>query len=645
MQRSLVDALHRASPDVDVYNLYGPSEDTTYSTWSLIAKGERSQPTIGRPIAGTQAYLLDARGTPVLRGAVGEIYLGGAGVTRGYHQRPGLTAERFVPDPFSSVPGARMYRTGDLGRHTVNGEIAFLGRTDHQVKVRGHRIELGEIDVALAGHPDVSEAVVIADHDDGGHARIVAYIASHTANAPTVESIREHLHSRLPSYMVPALFVALAELPKTPNGKIDRSALPSPTTARPTLEAAFVAPQPGIETELSELWQQLLRIDRVGRHDNFFALGGHSLLAIQLVSRLRDRLKREVPVRAVFEQSTLASLADHIETHSSDAASALLARTTDGPSPLTRAQQTLWFLYQLEPDSSVYNLPWALKIRGPLDKDALRWSLEELLRRHEALRTRYVEIDRVPHQLVDAPALSLEWRDFEAIPQQQRSDKVADAVREAANRPFDLASGPVFRCVVFCATKDEHILLLSLHHIAADGGSLRILGRALEEGYHRYRAGDLTERTRALSCVDYAHWERGLDEDRLDEDRAYWLERLSDAPAFVDLPGDFARPAIKRFKGAHSRLSLDIETTKAIERVARNAGTTPYVVLLAAFKALLHRWSGQTDMVVGSPMTRRDRTELEDVVGFFVNTLVMRTEVSGPTSLAEIVARVRDTVR
>ncbi|HEU0079530.1 MAG TPA: amino acid adenylation domain-containing protein, partial [Longimicrobiaceae bacterium] len=646
LKRALADELY-ALPHVEaVYNLYGPSEDTTYSTWARVPRADGREPAIGRAVAGTRAYVLDGRMEPAPVGVPGALYLGGAGLARGYLGRPDATAGAFVPDPFGRAGGGRLYRTGDRARWLASGELEFLGRLDHQVKVRGFRIEPGEVESALLAHPAVRECVVVAREDSAsgvpGGARLVADVGvGEAADVPDAAELRRHLRGSLPEHMVPALFVVLAELPKTPNGKVDRSLLPAPEAGGTAAER--VAPRGATEEAVAAVWGELLRASAVGARDSFFELGGHSLLATQVVARLRDRLGVELPLRAVFEAPTVAELAARVDALRGGAGEGADARipVARGPRrfPLSFSQERLWFLHRMDPASPVYNIPVVLRLSGRLDAGALERALAAVVRRHEVRRTAFAEADGVAVQVVrPASVVRLPVADLSA-PGLERAEAEAArlAAREAA-RPFDLAAGPVFRASLLRLAADEHVLLVTLHHVAGDAWSVGIL---LDELAAAYRGAPLAELP--VQFGDFAAWQRGrLSGDALGEQLAWWRGHLAGAPAALDLPTDRPRPREQSGRGASHAFSVPAELAGAVHALARREGATPFMVLLAAWQALLARWSGQDDVVVGSPIAGRTRAETEGLIGFFVNTLVLRAKLDANATFRELLAQVRE---
>ncbi len=624
-------------------NQYGPAETHVISAGEV--EGPPADwptlPSIGRPIRNAPLYLLDDSLQPVPIGSPGEIHAGGVAPARGYSGRADLTAERFVPDPFSSVPGRRLYRTGDVARFRSDGTLEFLGRRDRQVKIRGHRVEPGEIEAELARHPAVQESVV-RDHEHDGGRRLVAYVVARPGNAPTADALRTHLARSLPSALVPAAIVFLEALPLSPHGKVNRDALPEPdwlATSDPTTGPRF--PE---EEIVVAAFAESLGVESIGIHDDFFALGGHSLLATRVLSRVRRALDVDVPLRRLFDAPTPAGLAA--------AALEFRERTTMLPpvrpaSPAERripspAQQRLWFLHRMNPDDASYNVPAAVRLSGPLNPAALESALAGVLHRHEALRTRFPEGPDGPEAVV---ATDVQVR---LVPESAPVGEDADAfvprtLREEAARPFDLAAGPVLRARLLRVADDEHVLSLVLHHIATDGASLRILWRELAEGYAAAVAGDAPSRfPLPVQYADYAAWQRRvLEGGELDRQLAFWRETLADAPPALELPTDRPRPAQTTARGATMEVRLSADVLESVSRLAREEGVTRHMVLLTAYAWTLLRTAGQDEVVIGTPVANRRVPEAEELIGFFVNTLPVRVRGDGNPSFRELLDRVR----
>ncbi|MBP2239426.1 amino acid adenylation domain-containing protein, partial [Sinorhizobium kostiense] len=657
LSSSTVELWRQIQPAARMVNEYGPTEAVVGCAFHDIPAdlSASTNVPIGRPIANTRLYLLDDHGQPVPFGAVGELYIGGAGVARGYLNRPELTAERFLADPFSGEADARMYRTGDLARYLPDGNLEFLGRNDEQVKIRGFRIEPGEISARLCEHELVGEAVVVAREDAAGDKRLVAYVVAKTADgsdkadgAELAAALRAHLGGLLPDYMVPAAFVRLDALPLTPNGKLDRKALPAPADEA-YARRAFEAPRGEIETLLAGIWEELLGIERVGRHDNFFELGGHSLLAVRLLARLTQALAVELPLATLFAKPTLADLAlsvgEVLNGSGAQAAPAIMPVGRDGALPLSYSQQRLWFLSQLDEDSTNYNIPLGWRLRGRLDHAAWRRSLDQLFARHEALRSVFVAPEGRPRvELLPADAgLPVTEHDLQGLPD---ADAVlADLYHDEARTPFDLARGPLIRGRLIRLADDDHVFLLTQHHIVSDGWSMGVLVRELSSLYRAFAAGradPLPPLT--IQYPDYAAWQRQwLSGERLQAQAQYWRDSLSGAPARLALPTDRLRPERQSFAGASVPVVIDQDLTRGLKRLSRQHGTTLFMTVLAAWAAVLARLSGQDDLVIGVPSANRGRREVEELIGFFVNTLAVRIDLSGEPSVSELLERTRRT--
>jgi len=628
-----------------VGNLYGPTEDTTYSTYAVVERGAETVP-VGRPVANTRAYVLDASLHPVPGGVPGELYLAGDGLARGYTARPDLTAERFLPDPFGA-PGARMYRVMDRVRLRATGELEYLGRTDHQVKVRGFRVETGEVETVLRRHPAVRDAVVIAREDVPGERRLVAYVVPRDGRETVAAELRAHVGTHLPEYMVPSAVVAMETFPLTPNGKTDRRALPAPEWTGDG--AAYVAPRTPTEEILAGIWAEVLGVERVGARDGFFDLGGHSLLAARVVSRVREALGVEPPLRAVFEEPTVAGLAAAVDALLGDGAASqappIVPVPRDRPLPLSFAQRRLWFVHRLDPESAAYNMPFALRVRGALHLPALEGALAEVARRHETLRTVFAVVDGEPAQVVREPApFPVGLADLRALPAEAREAEARRLAGREALRPFDLAAGPLLRVHAVRLEEAEWALLFTLHHVVGDGWSLGVFVRELSETY----AARLEGRPAVLpplpvQYADYAAWQRAwLSGDGLDRRVAWWRERLAGAPPVLELPADRPRSAAPGHRGGVRGFSLSRDASDALRTLARREGATPFMALLAGWQLLLARYAGQEDVSVGSPVAGRSRVETEGLIGLFVGMVVLRGDLSGDPSFAALLRRTRE---
>ncbi|RKH68395.1 amino acid adenylation domain-containing protein, partial [Corallococcus llansteffanensis] len=644
----LAERCLRLLPGARLHNLYGPTEAAVDVTGYECVRGEsrRSVP-IGRPVANTRIRLLDAHLRPVPVGVPGELFIGGVQVGRGYLGRAELTAERFIPDGFSDTPGARLYRTGDVARWLPDGVIEYLGRADFQVKVRGLRIELGEIEATLEQHPAVQQAVVVAREDAAGDKRLVAYVACRGgAEAVDVRALRSRLHEKLPEYMVPSAFVLLDVLPLTPSGKVDRKALPAPEAQAST--AGYVIPSTPTEEKLAALWAQVLHVPRVGATDHFFELGGHSLLATQLVSRVRAAFGVELALRTIFEAPTLEGLARHLDAASTVEPAPALPPLVPVPRldapPLSFAQQRLWLIDQLEPGTATYNMPVALRLSGALDVESLRRGLEALVHRHEALRTTFRDAPEGPVQVIAPPSvLTLDLTDLRALPPEERQAESRRRATAEALRPFALTTGPLLRAALLVLEEQEHVLLLTVHHIVSDGWSLGVLVREVAELYQAFASGRPSSLAPLpLQYADYAAWQRqGSQGDALEAQLSYWRQRL-DPHAVLELPSDRPRQAMPDGRGARYELLLPLPLVQRLKLMSLREGRTLFSVLLAAFNVLLQRYSGQDDLAVGTPIAGRSRSELEGLIGLFVNTLVLRSDLSGDPSFRQLLGQVHD---
>src|SRR5688572_18734500 len=632
----------------ELINLYGPTEatiDTTY--WQCeVAAGRRSIP-IGVPVSNTQAYVLDEWQRVVPIGVGGELYLGGESLARGYWQRAELTAERFVPHLYSASAGARLYRTGDMVRWNEAGELEYFGRNDQQVKIRGHRIETGEIETALLERAEVGRAVVLVREEAGRGKQLAAFVMSSNGVEPSGKELRGYLQERMPEYMVPTSIAVVSELPLMPNGKVDRQALLSLSNAVP--ESEYEGARNEVEELLAQVWQEVLGIERVGIHDNFFELGGHSLLATQLISRIQIVFQIELPIRTLFDYPVIADLAHEIEATLKGGATLeslpLSPLPRDRELPLSFAQERLWFLDQLEPNNPFYNIFAAVRITGKLNERALERSLCEIVNRHESLRTTFTFTDERPRQQINPPRdASLPIVDLRGEPKEAQSAKVLKLATEEARRPFDLAQGPLLRNGLLRLAEEESVLLLTMHHVVSDGWSMDILIREITALYDAFSKGQPSPLSALpIQYADFAVWQRSwLQGEVLFRQMAYWKDQLAGLPPSLDLPTDHPRPALQTFRGAIVSSMLPRALAEKIKALCQREGVTVYMLLLAAFQVLLFRYTGQSDIAVGSPIANRNRKDTEGLIGFFINTLVMRTDLSGDPSFQEVLKRVRE---
>ncbi|WNG57626.1 amino acid adenylation domain-containing protein [Archangium gephyra] len=641
----------RVGNTVPLLNTYGLTEVTAVATAVELTTSAPEEAgrevAIGGPLKNVRVYVLDGEMEPVPEGVVGELYVGGEGLARGYLGKPELTGERFVPSPFGN--GERLYRTGDRARWRKDGRLEYLGRGDEQVKVRGHRIELGEVEAGLLGHPGVREALVVVREDVPGDKRLVAYVVARPGQALESAEVRASLARKMPAYLVPQAVVVLAQLPLLPNGKVDRKALPAPEQAGSTRPEEYVAPRTETERKLAGLWAEVLRREKVGLHDNFFEAGGHSLLAMQLVARVRDAFRVELPLRNVFEAPTVQVMAERLSRMVATAGSAkapLLKRgLRERALPLSFAQQRLWFLEQLAPGNTSYNLWVPVRVTGMLDVRALERSFEELVRRHEALRTTFRQEGATAVQVISPEVRStLEWVDLQAVPEAERQAAARREAEEAALRPFDLGRCPLLRATLMKLGEQEHVLVLVMHHIVSDGWSLDVLVRevaALYEAFSQGKPSPLAELP--VQYADYAVWQQEwLRGEVLKSQLGYWRKQLEGAPPALELPTDKPRPAVQTSRGESRHVKWPKELWREVEGFGRSEGATPFMVLLAAFQTVLSRYSGQDDVSVGSPIAGRTHAQTEGLIGFFVNTLVLRTKLSREQSFRELLKQVRE---
>ncbi len=646
-------------------NNYGPTESTVVATSGTIPPQTDPErlPSIGRPIEHIQVYLLDAQLQPVAIGDPGELYIGGANLARGYVNRPDLTAERFIPNPFSAggslgtCAGSRLYRTGDLARFRSDGAIEFLGRIDQQVKIRGFRIELGEIEAVIGQHPAVQTAVVMAREDLPGHKHLVAYIVAKepatkqperptSLSAPSGQAIRHFIQDHVPEYMIPTAFVFLDALPLTPNGKIDRKALPVPRRERPDLDAAFVAARTPVEATLTAVWEDVLQIAGIGIHDNFFDLGGQSLLATRIMARLGQIMHVAVAPSLLFEQPTIAGLARSVFQHAphADAHLPIVPTSRATTVPASFAQQRMWFMDRLVPGRPLYNIAVVLHLTGMLDVAALEQAINEIVRRHEALRTTF---DEVHGQLVQT---IVAWQPFEllvddlrAVAEAERPALIRQQMQAQARHVFDLRHGPLLRTMLIRTAEDRYQLLLTVHHIAFDGWSTGVFLEELGTLYQAFAQGtSATLPSLSIQYADFAHWQQQtVQRPELENSLAYWTARFAAAPQVLQLPTDRPRPSVQTYRGARLARPLSKALIDALEQVSRREQSSLFMTLFAAFQTLLFRYTDQDDIVVGVPIANRNRPELENLIGFFVNTLPLRVDLSGNPTFAQLISRVR----
>ena len=642
-----------ALPQARLLNLYGSSEvaaDASYyqGKQGEERRGQASMP-IGKAITNLRLYLLDESGQVVPAGVVAELHIGGAGLARGYMRDAVQTAAKFVPDELSGEKGARLYQSGDMGRQDGEGVIEYVGRKDRQVKVRGIRIELEEIETALRSHEDISETAVVARDNAEGDLRIVAYIVPEREQAPGIRELRSYLLKKLPEYMVPSAFVSIQHMPKTASGKLDRRALPAYEKSGLRLEEGYIAPRTQMEEIIAGIWCEVLGVEQVGVYENFFDIGGHSLLATQIMSRATSSFQVALPLRILFESPTVAALAERIDDERGAETKLDLpplrpvSRST--ALPLSFAQQRLWFLDQLEPGNPAYNMFGAIRLSGHLKPAALEQALGEILRRHEVLRTAFHSLHGRPLQVISpAQIFTLLWAEISEFPEAEQEAEVRKLASQEAQRPFDLTSAPLFRAQLIHLNESEHVLLLTMHHIVSDGWSMGVLiGElaALYEAFASARPSPLPEL--AIQYADFAQWQKQwLQGEVLETQMRYWKEQLAGRAAALELPTDAPRPPIQTFRGARERYLIPASDAQALKAVSRKEGVTLFMLLLAAFDALLYRYTGQEDICVGTPIANRRWVETEGLIGFFANTLVMRGNLSGDPTFSDLLKQIRE---
>ncbi|GAX45370.1 non-ribosomal peptide synthase [Tolypothrix sp. NIES-4075] len=638
------------APDTLLVNEYGPTETVVGCCIYQVPTKEHHSGSIpiGQPIINTQLYVLDQHLEPVPIGVPGELHIGGVGVARGYLNRPDLNTAKFIPNPFTDEPGERLYKTGDLARYRSDGILEYLGRIDDQVKIRGFRIEVREVEAVLGEHPHVREVVVVLHEDVFSNKRLVAYLVAKEQSEPCITEIRRFLKQKLPEYMVPSAFMLLEALPLTPNGKVNRQALSAPESELGQDEG-LIPPRTPTEEIIANIFASILGLQQVGIYNNFFELGGHSLLATKVISRLREAFQVEIPLRTLFEAPTVAEF---------DQALCALRQTASGlvvpfikpfprnnePLPLSWAQERLWFLDQLEGLNSTYNIPAALEITGQFNLVALEIALSELVRRHEVLRTTFVTVNGTAMQAIAPPtAVTIPLIDLRSLPTVEQTTQLKRLVMEEAERPFDLATGPLLRVTILQLGQNSYVLLVTMHHIISDGWSIGIFIQELSTLYQTFLSQtSSTLPELPIQYADFAQWQRQwLSGEVLDSQLNYWKQQLAGVPALLELPTDRNRPPVQTGRGSTETFELSAELTQQIKHLSQLSGSTLFMTLLAAFALLLSRYSHQEDIVVGSPIANRNRQEIEPLIGFFVNTLVLRTNLEGNPSFGELLQRVR----
>jgi len=634
------------------FNGYGPTETTIGAAWHLVKKpieGTITAP-IGKPVNNIKIYILDSNLQPVPLGIPGEIYIGGISLARGYLNRPDLTADKFLPDPHTAIEGARLYKTGDLGRFLEDGNIEFIGRVDFQVKLRGFRIEIGEIEATLKNLSSVQDAVVLVKENIEGDKRLIAYIVNSDSNTVSASEIREVLKEQLPEFMIPAGIVVMESFPLTPSGKVNRRALPEPDEDNLELTDIFVAPRSAEEEILTGIFSDILRIQKVGINSSFFDLGGHSLMATQVISRIRDTFDIEIPLRILFEAPTIALLVQQIEIFRQKDEGIpvppfeVISREEE--LPLSFAQQRLWFLDQLEPGSASYNIPVAMKINGNLNIAAFEESIGEVISRHETLRTTFSSTGGKPVQIISEKSdFRLRIIDLRPLSVNDRENEAKKLAIKDAQEPFDLVTGPLFRASLILLTDNECMILMNMHHIISDGWSGGIIINEVANFYKSIINDETSPLTDLeYQYVDFAAWQRSwLQGEALENQITFWKNQLAGSPPLLELPTDRPRPAVQTFNGSDVKRHFSKEISDALVELSQKEGVTHFMVLIAAFQVLLHRYSNQDEILVGSPIANRTRSEIEHLIGFFVNTLVFKANLEENLSFIELLRQVRET--
>ncbi|MFP5265686.1 MAG: amino acid adenylation domain-containing protein [Blastocatellia bacterium] len=646
-ERCTADVAERWASGRRFINAYGPSEITVCATFAECTARD-SRPLIGKPISNMKVYVLDQQLRLSPPGTIGGIYVGGPGLARGYLGRPDLTAEQFIPDPFSAQPGARMYETGDLARIVSDGALEFVGRYDQQIKLHGYRIELGEIESVLSQHVAVRDCVAVMREDEPGENYLAAYVILHDQSAGA-DDLQEWLREKLPRYMVPSAIVQLDEFPLTVHGKLDRQALPAPDFSQNYFHDSYVPPRTAREELLVDMWAELLSVERVGIHDNYFDLGGNSLSAVQLISRVNEAFDTDIPLQVLFDNPTVSGLAQNMDVIAGAGlpqAPLIQPVPREGPMPVSFFQQRIWFLDRLEPGSPAYNLPLTLRIRGRLQADALEASLNKIIAHHEVLRTTFGSIDGEPVQII-APELTLKLAsvDLQNLPEDQRPRRVEQMTLEEARFAFDLTRGPLIRAMLLRVGQEENVVLLTVHHIVFDAWSTRLLILEMIALYEGFTTGkDVDLPPLPIQYADYACWQRNwLKGEVLEQQLSYWKNRLAGYSGMLDLPTDRPRPEARSWQGAAEASAIPSELVGELQSFSRRHQVTLFMTLLAAFKILLHHYTGNEDIAIGAPAVNRNRVELEKAMGAFMNTLVLRTRMKSDMTSRELLAQVRET--
>ncbi|MHC5725552.1 MAG: condensation domain-containing protein, partial [Nostoc sp.] len=633
-----------------LYNFYGPTEADLVTAYTFSQKPDEwpIYPPIGKTAVNVQVYLLDSNLQPVPIGIPGELYVSGAGLARGYLNRADLTDQKFIPNPFSNDSNSRLYKTGDLAQYLPDGNIEFLGRIDDLVKIRGFRVELGEVEAVLSKHPQINQAVAKVFGESAREKYLVAYFVPSPGETVKVEQLRTFLTDQLPDYMIPSAFIEMESFPLTPNGKVNRRTLPEPTTSRPELGQTFVEPRTPTEEILAGIWRDVLGLEQVGIYDNFFDLGGHSLLATQVIALTRKAFGIELPILSLFESPAIAPLAQKIATAKApDRQELSLKRfpSQNEPIPISLTQLELWFFDQFYPGNSIYNLPLVYRITGALNEKALSESLREIVRRHETLRSTFqVKNGQVVYAVVNDPVFDFSVIDLQHLPETEREAQATQQAEQEIKHPFDLARGPLLRSKLWRLDEQEYLFVAVTHHIVADGWSFSVLTQELAKVYEAFCEGKPSPLTELpIKYSDFAQWQRQwLQGQVLESQLQFWKKHLGTNPPILKLPCDRPRPPARTFKSVGQSVILSQKLTDALKLLSQQEGVTLFMTLLAAFQTLLFSYTRQEEIIVSSALANRTRVETEGLIGFFVNLLPFCTNLGGNPSFRELLGRVRE---
>ncbi|MBM7586117.1 amino acid adenylation domain-containing protein [Bacillus pakistanensis] len=631
-------------------NSYGPSENTAITlnfvmNTSLDLKDKEIETIpIGKPVNNTQVYVLDKHLNRVPIGIPGELYIGGDGLALGYWNRPDLTKEKFIDHPFSHVEGAKLYKTGDIVKFLDDGNLDFIGRVDHQVKLRGFRIELGDIEESIRQNLRIKDAVVLLKEMDQGDKKLISY---YTTGEPLLKSeLRKELSNKLPDYMIPSIFIEMDNLPLTSNGKVDRQCLPEPTEKDFEM-GEYIAPRNSVEEMLTKIWQEILNHEKIGIHDNFFEIGGHSLLATQVISRVADNVGKQIPIRFIFEFPTIATMSSEImkSDQKEEKKSILVKKNKEQKYPLSFSQKRLWFLNQMDPENVSYNIPFAFQISGNLHYGNFEKSLRAVLKRHESLRTIFEAENGEPYQIIQNQVdRHYTFINYENESEADRLQKLNTLISEKSWEPFDLTKGPLFRAYLIKMTETDHTLLFVIHHIIFDGWSGEILLKEINDHYSAFQQGkDVSLANLDIQYSDYAQWQKELMAgENVNQQLDYWRQKLAGELPILELPIDYSRPMEQTTNGKSIALTIPDDLTLQLRTLSQKENATLYMTFLSAFKVLLYRYTGQKDVLIGTPVAGRIMKELESLIGFFINTVVIRTDLGENPTFNELLKQVRE---